>query len=96
MIFTALAIFDEIFYDFATITFGNIALFILVLMIIGAIIMFNMNIPSGLVLAIIGLFGIGMFVFFGDNRIIKIVLSVIAVILGVVVATMLVRLFNDR
>ena len=91
----ATGIFTKIFTDIGSIAFGSIAIFSLVIFIIIALIMFKMNVPSPLILMIIGLGAISMFILYGDNKIIKIILSIIAIILGTVFALFITRLFND-
>jgi len=87
---------ESIFLDGGALGFGSVALFGLVIVALIVFLMFSMNIPTPLILALGGFIVIGMFTAMSSNHVFKVILSIIAVIIGVAIALSILKAFNSN
>lgn len=73
-------------------SFGSIALFGLVLLVIMGFLVIKLNLPPSFLLIVLGIVGVALFGAFGG--IFRIVATIFAVIMGVIIAIMMMQTFN--
>jgi len=86
---------ESIFTESGAMATGSLALFGFILLIGLVIFMFYMNIPAPLVMMFGGLLLIGMMSTWSNTQVFKIILSIIAVVLGAGIGIFVMKLFNS-
>lgn len=85
--------FNQLFSEIGISVFGSLALFCFIIIISFVIIMVLLRIPSPFILFCVSILSGGMFSLFGNTGVIRIILSIIGLVFGVMIGYLLVNLF---
>lgn len=88
--------FTEVFTSLGNSIFGSTAMFSVVVVILFAILMIMLNIPSTFVLSATALLTAGLFYMIDNTGFIRVLFSIFGLVIGVIIALFILGVFYNR